>query len=138
MVGNMTKKEFKFFLQIFSKIKEKQIEQVGRISIEIYGRKKNINIPPCFFQIESYLAAIMESEKDVVVTGIIQERYFRGKKDKTLLAELPVTESGYYRLKRRIEEKVYELLIEAGAVTKEEILNNKIIRKIYMSVKISD
>ena len=48
--------------------------------------------------------------------------YRQGIEDKSVFLDLPITESGYYRLKRKLEEKIYGLYIVCGEVTQEEIL----------------
>ena len=42
------------------------------------------------------------------------------------MSELPISESTYYRYKQKFEEKIYQLYIELGYVTREEILRTKI------------
>ncbi|MGN1099809.1 MAG: hypothetical protein ACI4S9_05650 [Christensenellales bacterium] len=44
------------------------------------------------------------------------------------MSRLPISESGYYRLKREIENKIYELYIVDGDVTQDEILKEKVLR----------
>ena len=57
---------------------------------------------------------------------MIEESVIEGKTDKKVLRDLPLSESSYYRYKRKFENKLYALLIVAGFVTCEEILNAKI------------
>lgn len=123
----MHKRMLKHFLNLYplliDYIKAKQTEA----KIQIYGRKKKLNIPMWFLKIEDMLQKIMGAEKDVVVKEIIDKVYRKGTDDKEVLKDLPITESSYYRLKRKIEEKIYELYIASGDVTLDEILEDKII-----------
>ena len=50
-----------------------------------------------------------------------------GYSDKRLLTELPLSESGLYRVKSKIEDKVYQLYIVNGFVTLDEVISNKIV-----------
>ena len=104
-------------------MKEKRHETV----VQLYGRRKRINIPQWFWDIEEKFQKIIEAEANSIVKDIIDMVYRRGADDKSVVVKLPITESGYYRLKRKIEEKIYELFIVSGNVTQEEILENKLI-----------
>ena len=123
----MQKRKLKQFLNLYplliDYIKAKQTE----VKIQLYGRNKKLNIPIWLFKIESILQKITEAEEDVVVKEIIERVYRQGIDDKCVWTELPITESSYYRLKRKIEEKIYELYIASGDVTQDEILEDKII-----------
>ena len=123
----MTKKELKYFLKLYPTI-EKAIEnKVSKIEILIYGRKKKIEIPLWVHKLTDIFTQIIESEDNSLVSHIIEKAYKRGEDDRKVILRLPISESGYYRLKRRIEEKIYELYIVDGDVNQEEILNNKIV-----------
>lgn len=122
----MTKRELKEFLTIYPLIKSELDKKQKSIMIKRYGRSKKIEVPQWGYEIKAVLQTIMKTEGDVYIKKIIKENFLRGRKDKSLLMDLPITESSYYRIKRHIEEKVYELYIIKGYVTEEEILQNKI------------
>ena len=104
-------------------VKEERTETV----IQLYGRKKKICIPEWFFKIEDVFRQILSVDENEIVKEIIEKVYRKGADDKFLLSGLPVTESGYYRLKRKLEGKIYELYIVRGDVTQDEILSNKLL-----------
>ena len=55
-----------------------------------------------------------------------RENLIEGKTDWKIFSELPISESGYYRYKRIFMERLYELYISEGMVTREEILKESI------------
>ena len=122
----MIKKELKHYLNMYPMIRTGAEKKSSSIETEIYGRKRMIETPMWTYNLEETLAKITESEKDIIISQIIEQVYRQGETDKRLITRLPVTESGYYRLKRKIEEKIYELYIVNGSVTENEILSNKI------------
>ena len=122
----MIKKELKHYLNMYPMIRTGAEKKSSCIETEIYGRKRMIETPMWTYNLEETLAKITESEKDIIISQIIEQVYRQGETDKRLITRLPVTESGYYRLKRKIEEKIYELYIVNGSVTENEILSNKI------------
>lgn len=122
----MIKKELKHYFNMYPMIRTGAEKKSSCIETEIYGRKRMIEIPMLTYNLDETLAKITESEKDIIISQIIEQVYRQGETDKRLITRLPVTESGYYRLKRKIEEKIYELYIVNGSVTENEILSNKI------------
>lgn len=122
----MIKKELKHYLNMYPMIRTGAEKKFSCVETELYGRKRKIEIPMWTYNLDETLAKIAESEKDVIISQIIEKVYRQGETDKRLITRLPVTESSYYRLKRKIEEKIYELYIANGSVTENEILSNKI------------
>ena len=86
-----------------------------------------ISIPTWAWKIEEVFQKIITTENNCIVNKIIDKVYRQGMEDKSVFLDLPITESGYYRLKRKLEEKIYELYISSGEVTEEEILKNKLL-----------
>lgn len=123
----MTKLELRKVLHEYSKIlnavKEKKRESV----CTHYGRKYVVLIPEWAWLLGEFIEIILQNEKDRYFSKVITDCYIKGYKDKTVLAEIPLSESTYYRWKRKFEEKLYELYIAAGLVSKSEIMNNKIL-----------
>ena len=122
----MTKKELKVYLRLYPLISNAVSKRLSHYEVILYGRKKKIVIPKWLYKIENFFEEIVKSEKDFVIEEIIEKKYRQGKNDKSIIMNLPVTESGYYRLRRLIENKIYDLYIFYGDVTEEDILKNKI------------
>ena len=123
----MTKAELRKVLQVYSKI-SKDIKQRKREAVcTHYGRRYVILIPEWAWLLDEFIEKIITCEQDEYFTKVINDCYVKGYKDKTVLSEIPLSESTYYRWKRKFEEKLYELYIVAGLVSKGEIINNKIL-----------
>ena len=122
----MTKKELKKFLLIYPKIAQAVTEKMKCCVFTLYGRKKRVSIPEWSYKI-TQIFKIIEAENNSIVKTIIEKIYIKGKNDKELIQTLPVTESSYYRIKRKIEDKIYQLYILFGYVTESEISSNRII-----------
>ena len=73
--------------------------------------------------VERCINELLKTDSDTV-RQIIEFSYIKGCKDREVIMRLPVSDSGYYRIKRYIEEKIYELCIVYGYVTEEDILRN--------------
>lgn len=123
----MKKNALRKFLGIYHLIQDDVKEERTETVIQLYGRKKKICIPEWFFKIEDVFQQILSVDENEIVKEIIEKVYRKGADDKVLLSGLPVTESGYYRLKRKLEGKIYELYIVRGNVTQDEILSNKLL-----------
>ena len=124
----MTKEELKKILQLYSKIYREVHEGRQEVIIELYGRKHFIKIPVWAGRLEGFIQEIILNEKDEYFSKIIIDCYLKGRKDKSILSDNPISESTYYRWKRRFEDKIYQLFILEGVVSKNEIINNKISR----------
>lgn len=122
----MQKAELKEFLQIYSKVATAVEGDKEYIYVRYYDRMRKVEITEWSKQLPQFIQEIMEYEENPLFNQIIRESVVLGKSDKKLLAELPISESSYYRYKRKFEEKLYELFIAAGYVSREEILKNKI------------
>lgn len=123
MQKNSLRKYLKLYHLIIKPIREKK----GEAEIRLYGRRKRIVIPDWCLKIEEIFQKILSAENNYIIKEIVEKVYRQGIDDKRLFLTLPITESGYYRLKRKFEEKVYELFISSGDVTQNEILENKLI-----------
>ena len=122
----MDKAELKSFLLIYNKIKDAIEAGKECAYIRLCNRRKKIMFPKWLYNLPGYIEDIIISEDNPLFTYIIQESVLFGKTDKEALAEVPLSESGYYRYKRKFENKLYGLFIVAGYVTREEILRAKI------------
>ena len=125
--NQMTKAELKKILQLYHKISREIREKKKEAIKEHYGRKYVIQIPEWAWKLEGFINEVIENEEDIYFTKIIIDSYVKGKNDKVILVENPISESTFYRWKRKFEEKLYELYIAEGLVSKEEIIDNKIV-----------
>ena len=123
----MTKLELRKVLHEYSKIVNAVKERKRESVCMHYGRKYVVLIPEWAWLLGEFIEMILENEKDMYFSKVIIDCYIKGYKDKTVLAEIPLSDSTFYRWKRKFEEKLYELYIVAGLVSKSEIINNKIL-----------
>ena len=125
--GTMTKEELKKILKLYHKIArqihEKKSEAIG----EHYGRKYVIHIPEWAWLLEDFIKTVIDSEENLFFSKVMTECYIKGEKDKFILTRNPISESTFYRWKRKFKEKIYELYIANGIVNKNEIIKNKIL-----------
>lgn len=123
----MRKAELKRILQLYHQISREIHEKQSEAIKEHYGRKYRIKIPEWAWRLETFINEVVETEEDEYFTKIMIDSYVKGKSDKAILAENPISESTFYRWKRKVEEKLYELYIAEGLVSKDEIMDNKIL-----------
>lgn len=121
----MTKRALKTYLQLYSKIKDALKDRKTEIEIVVYGRKKRFLLEKWSYKLCDYLQEIMKSETNETVIKIIKKTIIEGKEGKSVLRKLPISGSTYYRWRRQCIEKIYELYIEAGDVSRAEILAEK-------------
>ena len=123
----MTKSELKKILQLYNKISLEARLRKNEAIKEHYGRKYIIEIPNWTWRLEDFIKEVVSNEQDTYFSKAITDCYIRGKKDKSILSENPISESTYYRWKRKFEDKIYELCILEGLVSKKEIIQDKIL-----------
>lgn len=66
-------------------------------------------------------------ETDFIIKEIIVDFYLKGKTNKEVLNNYPISESSYYRLKNQILNLVYDFLIYYRYVSLKDILDEKIM-----------
>ena len=120
----MTRRELKHILKRYGVLTEASTSQERSVSYRTTKRNREILLPDWSCHLPNIIDEILCSEHDDVVKMIIRG-YLGGKKDYEVIGSAPVTESGYYRIKKAFEERVYEMFILLGYVTKEEILSEK-------------
>ena len=113
----MKKAELKEYLQIYSKIVTALKGGKAYTCIYRNNRKQKIIFMEWAYRLPEYIREIIWAEEDV-----------KGRTDREVLSDIPISESSYYRYKRKFEEKLYELFIVDGYVSREEILKNKIMK----------
>ena len=122
----MDKAELKNFLLIYDKIREAIEGGKEYAYIQRCNRKQKIMLTEWLYKLPVYIEDIIKSEDNPLFTYIIRESVIFGKTDKQTLTEVPLSESSYYRYKRKFESKLYGLFVVEGYVTREEILRTKI------------
>lgn len=120
----MTRRELKHLLKRYDILTEASTNQERSVSYRTTKRNREILLPDWSCHLPNIIDEILGSERDEVVKTIIGG-YLSGKKDYEMIVKVPVTESGYYRIKKTFEDRVYEMFILLGYVTKEEILSEK-------------
>lgn len=123
----MTKAELKRILQLYSKISRGILERKDKVVSSHYGRKHIIQIPKWAHLLADFIREVINQEDDKYFSKVMIDCYMKGKKDRIILLENPISESTFYRWKRKFEEKLYELYILEGYVSKTEIIDNKIL-----------
>lgn len=118
----MNKHDLKEFLSIYPKLRGAILAGEKETVIVRYGRKKCVAVPPWAMEVEKSLREIA-AHNDTVIAQIIDNLYLKGYNDCTTFSRLPVSESTFYRLKRKIEDRVFEMCIFFGHVSKAEILS---------------
>ena len=117
----MKKQEIRHYLQILRKNKYLEKNSKGIYKVNIYKRKKEIEIPEWVFMVFKYLKEVIKNSKDLLIKEIIKMYYFDNLKDLEIIRKLPISETLYYKYKRSIEDNIYHVLIYEGFVTKKEI-----------------
>lgn len=73
----------------------------------------------------SIIDDIMNNESKLIVK-IMKYWLKRGYSDERIILNVPLSRSSYYRIKRTIENKIYQCCIKRGLVSYKELLNEKI------------
>ncbi len=119
----MKKQELKKYLKIYSKIRKDILANNSYSIITFYNRKRKITLPFWLKNVDDSLNEIANSF-DPIIKEIIEKSYFVGIPDVKLVLELPVSLATLYRIKNKIEEVLFTLLIFDGVVERNDILNN--------------
>lgn len=122
----MTKKELKVYLRIYFKIAESLVRRKDGTEIKIGAKTKFVKFKNWVYRLPEYLREIKDEEKNEQLQKLIKLRFEQGKTDRTILAQLPISESTYYRWKEKIVEKIYAMFIESGYVSRKEIMQEAI------------
>lgn len=123
----MLRKELKIYVKYYSKVVRAIKEDRREITIGRYGQKKTLVFPEWTKRLEEYIQEILMGESSLVAQKIINESVIKGKADWKVMLDVSVSESSYYRVKRTIIERIYELYISEGLVTREEILQESVL-----------
>ena len=121
----MTKSELKQVLKDYAVIRNSIDAANAIVVIKRYRNEFRTTLQPWVRGVERAINELLKTESDTV-RQTIEFSYIKGYKDREVIMRLPVSDSGYYRIKRYIEEKIYELCIVYGYVTEEDILQNGI------------
>ena len=122
----MTKEEIEYILKRMPQI-ERAIKKKQRVACFYVGkRRERIEITECIHLIRRIIEDIMQKEEGYI--GLIIEYHIKkGKSDRFIITQLPLTKNSYYRLKQKIHEKIYNCCIEKKVVSYEEILVDTIV-----------
>ena len=123
--GNMKKSELKNFVQIYAEIKNALIKRSDVVEIIKRNRKVRVKIKPWMYKFPEFLNLVEKSENHTV-REIIRRNIENGEKDLTIWQSVALSESTYYRWKKQIVDKIYNLYVLAGDVRLEEILEGRI------------
>lgn len=121
----MTKAELKTVLRDYAAIQNAIGIENAQVCIKRYRTELHIRLPSWVSGVKRSINELLKTESDTV-RKIVELSYIKGCKDREAIMRLPVSDSGYYRIKRHIEEKIYELCILYGYVTAEDILRDDI------------
>lgn len=121
----MKKSELKYFIHIYAEIEKALLNRSETAEIRRNRKVERIEIKPWMYKLPEYLG-MLERAESVIVKDIIEENIRKGKSDQKVLQLLPVSESTYYRWKKQILDKIYELYILSNDITAEEILSERI------------
>jgi hypothetical protein len=121
----VTRAELKQILKDYAVIRDSVEKGNTFVVIKRYRSKLPVQLPPWVSGVRRGISELLKTECDTV-REIIKLSYFKGCKDREVIMRLPVSDSGYYRIKRYIEEKIYELCIVYGYVSEQDILRNGI------------
>ena len=125
MRGNMKKSELKNFIQVYSELKRMLSESDATVIIKKKRQKVRVEIKPWMYRFSKYLSLIEQKENNTI-REIIRRSIEQGEKDLKIWQSVAVSESTYYRLKKQIVDKIFNLYILEGEVKMEEILEEKI------------
>lgn len=121
----MTKSELKKFVQVYAEVKESLFERSEVAEIVKRNCKVRIKIKPWMYKFPKFLSMV-EGSENRTVKEIIRRSIENGEKDLTIWQSIALSESTYYRWKKQVVEKIYNLYVLAGDVKIEEILEERI------------
>ena len=122
----MTKKELKQILLLYTQVEKALLRKMETVEIKKNRRKERITIKSWMYKLPEIIGLIEENENDAIVKTIIKMNIRKRENDKRVLQNIAVSESTYYRLKRQIVEKIYNMYVILGEVKLKEILSEQI------------
>ena len=122
----MRKDEMRRYLRLYPKIREALERGDREIELIQNERKKKLELRPWVQKLPDIIMEILAGEENEVIRVMIEQSILKGRKSYEIVRALPLSERTYYRWKAKFEEKVYELLILTGEVSREEILEEGI------------
>ena len=122
----MKKSELKQILLLYPQIEKALVYKSEMIEIKRNRRTERMKISSWMYKLPEIISLMERAEQGTIVGSIIEKNIRKRQKDQKILRVLAVSESTYYRLKRQILEKIYNLYASLGDVTLEEILAERI------------
>lgn len=124
----MLREELKIYLKYYPRVVSAIRERRKEITVGRYGQKKTIVFPEWTKRLEGYVETVLREESSPTAQEIIRESVIKGRADWKVMLDISISESSYYRVKRMIVERIYELYISEGMVTREEILKESVLK----------
>lgn len=121
----MTKAELGYILQRYRFIAKALNKNQPEISFYVGNRKEKIVIDDKIKAVFSIIDDVMQTEESMI-TNIMRYRFKLGYTDEKIISGVPLSRSTYYRIKRTIEDKIYQCCILRGLVSYDELMSNKI------------
>ena len=122
----MNRKEIKYLLNIYTQIRPSLEKREKKATILIYGRKRTMILTEDHYHLKEFIEVIMKTETNELVISVIRESVLLGKNDLSVVYKLPISESTYYRWKRKFIDKLYALFVCIDTISMEEILQESI------------
>ena len=119
----MKNQSLKKYLKIYLKIRNDILDEKKYSIITFHNRKGTIMLPIWLSKVEIFLNSIVD-KNDFIYKQIIYLSYFCGIIDVKIALEISILIATLYRIKNKIEEVLFELLILDGLVEKGDVLNN--------------
>lgn len=121
----MKKSELRWFIQIYAEMEKALLNRSETVEIKRNRRIERIKIKSWMYRLPEYLALIEQAE-NYTIREIIKRSIRKGERELKIIHSVAVSESTYYRWKKQILDKIYDLYILSEDVTLEEILSEKI------------
>ena len=117
---SVKKSEVKFLLQVYYQFKNRLSGDSA--SVIFGGEKRKIALTKEVKALNGILTDVLSTEECDCTKQILSEVIISGRRDKDVMYRLPVSESTYFRLKKELINKIYDMFIYYGFATKEEVL----------------
>ena len=121
----MTKEELVYLLNRYGFIEKALKNNKSEVSFYVGNRKETIIIDDNVRIVISIIDDILKLESPLIVQIINYWLKF-GYSDEYIIIRMPFSRSTYYRIKRIIENKIYQFCILRGLVSYDDLLSEKI------------
>lgn len=118
----MTKKMVRKYLKIYPSLEECVKSGKTELIVIKNGRKRRVELISDAYKIVEYMDLIIKSEGNFVYDILIKS-IIKGIPNKVVISRKPISDAAFYRMKKKLVNKIYELYILDGFVAQEEILS---------------